>query len=72
METDISCTETPKSCRWIASLAQVLIIAAMAATSGYVIQQMTIEHFVFWPYLAYTICVVLVFTMYGFVTLDKD
>lgn len=68
MDNDISCTELPKSCRWFAPLAQILTVTAIVLTATYVMQQINIGNFPWWPYPAFTLFTALLFLAHGFVS----
>jgi fatty acid desaturase len=58
--------------KWFGPTASVLVVAAIATLTFYMGQQVEKGFFPWWPYPAFALLVITIFTTYGFLTRERD
>ncbi len=58
--------------RWFRPLASIIIVSAIAFIGFYMGQQVQTGAFPWWPYPAFALLVIVIFTAYGFLTREEN
>jgi fatty acid desaturase len=58
--------------KWFGPIASIIVVTAIAFVGIYMGQQEQLGKFPWWPYPAFTLLVITIFTVYGYLSREKN